>query len=87
MKIPKLKNGHISVVSARYSTGHILNKNGDLYRNDSDENPFWEFESRTWAENFILEQLKTDSSREFIAYDCDGQCLLVQDPKGVRFNR
>ncbi len=69
MEFPILKEEQVVVVIADGATGIILNCNGEIYKNDSNDNVYWSFDNIDLAKDFINIKSTQDDKIEFIIYD------------------
>lgn len=68
-KFPILKEGQFAVITADGATGHVLNHNGEIYKNDSADEVYWIFDNLDLAKDFIKERSKLNDKIEFLIYD------------------
>ena len=75
MIIPELREGMFSVVIVDYRTGHVLNKNKGVYLLNSDQEFYYEFESRGEAYDYSQRIFNNDKNIEILIYNNVGELV------------
>lgn len=75
MKFPLLKNNQVAVLRADGGTGTILTPKGELYKNDSHQSPYVEFDNLVMAQEYVKNEAKLNDTFEFIIYDYNQNVL------------
>ena len=69
IKDPPIKNGQFAVLAVDGATGHVLDIDGNLFRNDVPKDTFFVFADLISARNFIQKRQVENDSLEFVIYD------------------
>lgn len=68
-KFPPLREKQVVVVIADGATGHVLNIQLELYRNNTEDEIYWLFDNIDLAREFIQKKSISDHKLEFLIYD------------------